>query len=74
MARRQLDEAGDLKLLDAAEREALLDEVSRVPADIYENSRKAIAGALNWRAKTLDDDRRERRAKRAERGDGDDDM
>jgi Protein of unknown function (DUF3631) len=64
LARRQLNEAGGLGLFDKVEREALLDEVSRAPPDIYENNRKAIAGFLGWRAKALDDDRRRRRAER----------
>ena len=64
LARRQLSEAGGLGLFDKVEREALLDEVSRAPADTYETNRKAIAGFLGWRAKALDDDRRNRRAAR----------
>jgi hypothetical protein len=69
-ARRQLDEAGGLELLNAAERDVLLDEISRAPTDRYEVSRKAIALALNWRAKTLDGGKRQ--SERARRGDGDD--
>ena len=61
LARRQLNEAGGLGLFDKVEREAVLDEISRLPQDVYENTRKAVAKALNWRAGALDDDRRQRR-------------
>jgi hypothetical protein len=64
LARRQLNEAGGLDLLDEIEREAMLDGVSRLPQAIYENARKAIAKALNWRAGALDGDRKQRGAKR----------
>ena len=71
LARRQLNEAGGLGLFDKVEREAVLDEISRLPQDAYENTRKAVAKVLNWRAGALDDDRRRRRTKRAELGDDD---
>ena len=71
LARRQLNEAGGLGLFDKVEREAVLDEISRLPQDAYENTRKAVAKVLNWRAGALDDDRRQRRTKRAELGDDD---
>ena len=52
LARRQLSEAGGLDLFDEIEREAMLDGISRLPQDIYENARKAIAKALNWRCRS----------------------
>jgi hypothetical protein len=66
LARRQLDEKETVTpaLIGDAEIEALLDEVSRVSKDIYEKRRKAIAAAIDWRAKTLDEDRRDRRIQR----------
>jgi hypothetical protein len=71
LVRRQLREAGGLHLLDGTEREAMLDGISRLPQDIYENARKAIAKALNWRAGALDGDRKQRRAKRSRPGEDD---
>jgi Protein of unknown function (DUF3631)/Toprim domain len=71
LVRRQLSEAGGLDLLDEAEREAMLDGISRLPQDIYENARKAIAKALNWRSGALDGDRKQRRAKRSRPGEDD---
>ena len=65
LARQLLAETGDVKdRLDGVEKEALLDEVSRAPTNTYEVTRKAIAGALNWRASVLDDDRSDRRQTR----------
>jgi hypothetical protein len=55
--------------LDDRERDAFLDEISRAEADAYEQNRKAIAAALNWRAAVLDDDRVKRRKERAGRMD-----
>ena len=47
LARQFLDTAkGVADRLDAAEREALLEEVSKAPRDAYERNRKAIAIAL----------------------------
>jgi Protein of unknown function (DUF3631) len=71
LVRRQLSEAGGLDLLDETEREAMLDGISRLPQDIYENARKAIAKALNWRSGALDGDRKQRRAKRSRPGEDD---
>ena len=64
LARRQLNEAGGLGLFDKVEREAVLDGISRLPQDTYENARKAIAKVLNWRAGALDGDQKQRRTKR----------
>jgi hypothetical protein len=62
LAGQLLAAAGDVKeRLDGVEKEALLDEVSWAPTNTYEVSRKAIAGALGWRASVLDDDRGARR-------------
>jgi hypothetical protein len=70
LARRMLTELGELKdCLDSAEKEALLDEVSRASIDAYENHRKAIADALGWRVSALDDDRDKRRQARATHND-----
>jgi 3'-5' exonuclease len=71
LVRRQLSEAGGLGLLDEIEREAMLDEISRLPQDIYENARKVITKALNWRSGTLDSDRKQRRTKRSRSGEDD---
>jgi hypothetical protein len=71
LVRRQLSEAGGLHLLDETEREAMLDGISRLPQDIYENARKAIAKALNWRSGALDGDRKQRRANRGRPGEDD---
>jgi hypothetical protein len=71
LVRRQLSEAGGLGLLDEIEREAMLDEISRLPQDIYENARKVITKALNWRFGTLDSDRKQRRTKRSRSGEDD---
>jgi hypothetical protein len=51
--------------LDNGERDAFLDAISRAETDAYEQHRKAVAAALNWRAGTLDDDRNRRWRMRA---------
>ena len=71
LAHRQLDETVGPSLVGDAEMEALLDEVSRASRDVYEKHRKAIANALNWRAKVLDEDRRDRQIQRKESGEDD---
>jgi putative DNA primase/helicase len=71
LARRQIDEADGLKHLDSAEKDALLDHVSRAPRNAYETNRRMIAKALNWRAGALDQDRAKRCAERKKQG-GDD--
>ena len=73
LARRQLSEAGSLGVFDKAERDALLDGLSRLTAGEYESCRKAVAKVLSWRAGALDGDRRNRRAERATQGNGDND-
>jgi hypothetical protein len=66
----QLEQAASPQaMLGPAEKEALLDEVSRAPTDAYENGRKTVAEALGWRAGVLDDDRSKRRPDRAKQGD-----
>jgi putative DNA primase/helicase len=70
LARRMLKELGEPKdCLDPAEKEALLDEVSRVSTDVYENHRKVVAEALGWRAGALDDECGKRRQARRKGGD-----
>lgn len=69
LARRALSDAGFIKpSLDAAEKEAFLDEVSQAPTDAYETNRVAIATALGWRVTVLDDDRSKRRQSKAKQG------
>jgi hypothetical protein len=70
LARLQLEQAASPQaMLHPGEKEALLDEVSRASTDVYENGRRAIADALNWRTGVLDDDRKWRRQDRAKQGD-----
>jgi site-specific DNA-cytosine methylase len=70
LVRRALNDAGFIKpSLDAAEREALLDEVSKASTDAYENNRAALATALGWRVGALDNDRSKRRQARAQQAD-----
>ena len=71
LARRQLNEAGGIGPFDKVEREAMLDEISRLPQDVYENIRKSVARMLNWRAKALDGDWGKRRGRRALSGEDD---
>jgi putative DNA primase/helicase len=71
LARRQLDEAGGIGPFDKVEREAMLEEISRLPQDVYENIRKSVARMLNWRAKALDGDWGKRRGRRAQSGEND---
>ena len=63
------DAAGLKDRLDADEKYALFDEVSWAKTDAYENSRKAIAKALGWRASTLDEERNNRRQAGAKNAD-----
>jgi Protein of unknown function (DUF3631)/Toprim domain len=63
LARRQLSEADGISPFDKVEREALLDEISRLPRGVYEPVRRAVAKLLNWRAGALDDDRKQRRGR-----------
>ncbi len=66
LARQFLDTAkGVADRLDEAEREALLEEVSKAAPDAYERNRKAIATALHWRTGPLDEERSRRRQARA---------
>ena len=70
LARQALEDADSVKTaLDAAEKEALLDQISWASTDVYENRRKAVAEVLGWRAGALDDDRSERIRARAKHGD-----
>jgi putative DNA primase/helicase len=70
LASQQLAEAGSVKeRLDAAEKDALLDEISWAKTDAYENSRKTIATTLGWRARALDEDRSKRRQAGAKNAD-----
>ena len=69
LARQFLDTAkGVADRLDADEREALLEEISKAPRDAYERNRKAIATALHWRTGPLDEERSRRRQARAQQG------
>jgi putative DNA primase/helicase len=69
LARQFLTDAGGVHdHLDAAEKEALLIEVSWAPTDAYETKRKAIAAALRWRTGALDEDRAKRRQDRGKPG------
>jgi hypothetical protein len=63
LARRQLSEANGISPFDKVEREALLDEISRLPRGVYEPVRRSVAKLLNWRAGALDDDRKQRRGR-----------
>jgi hypothetical protein len=71
LARRQLNEAGGIGPFDKVEHEAMLDEISRLPQDVYENIRKSVARMLNWRARALDGDWGKRRGRRAQSGEDD---
>jgi hypothetical protein len=69
LARQLLVEAGGIReRLDAAEREALFDEVSRGRDDDYFPNHVAIAKALGWPAGALDKDRSKRRQERGKDG------
>jgi hypothetical protein len=66
LARLQLEQAASPQaMLGPAEKEALLDEVSRASVDVYENGRATVAAALGWRASVLDKEWAKRRQERA---------
>jgi putative DNA primase/helicase len=58
--------------LDAAEKDAFLDEVAFATDDVYENCRSDIAKALGWRVVKLDDSRAKRIKARVQDGAVDD--
>jgi putative DNA primase/helicase len=69
LARLQLEQAAlPQAMLGPAEKNSLLDEISRAETDAYENGRVAAAAALNWRTTVLDEDRKKRRQDRAKQG------